>query len=244
MDDWRYDPAHDFGLETGERLRSLQRESGLVSSITRIGWRMAVRSYLRCWHRLALEGREHLPSEPPFVIVANHTSHLDAVTLAAALPIALRDQVLPLAAGDTFFETPVLAAFAAGVMNALPLWRKRAGRHALEDLRQRLVDEPCAYILFPEGTRSRGGALGRFKAGLGMLVAETDVPVIPCHLTGAYDALPPGRRWPRPSKMRLRIGEPMTFGDVENARPGWDTVAARAREAIERLRTHREPSPL
>ena len=72
-----------------------------------------------------------------------------------ALPLRLRNCVFPLAAGDTFFETPAIAAFAAGMMNAPPLWRKNCGHHAIETLRQRPVAEPCGYILFPEGTRSR-----------------------------------------------------------------------------------------
>ena len=91
--------------------------------------------------------------------------------------------------GDTFFQTPIMRAFAAGAMNALPLWRKNAGRHAMEDLRQRLIGEPCGYILFPEGTRSRDGAMKRFKAGVGMLVNGTRVPVIPCHIEGTHRAL-------------------------------------------------------
>ncbi|MCA9296848.1 MAG: 1-acyl-sn-glycerol-3-phosphate acyltransferase [Phycisphaerales bacterium] len=177
---------------------------------------------------------------PPFIMVANHTSHLDAVSLASALPIRLRDQVLPLAAGDTFFETPVLAAFAAGAMNALPLWRAHAGRHALNDLRRRLLDEPCAYILFPEGTRSRDGTMGSFKSGLGMLVAETDVPVIPCYLDGAYAALPPKKHVPRPKKLHLRIGTPVRFPHVENCRAGWNIVATETRTAVEQLSPVRE----
>jgi 1-acyl-sn-glycerol-3-phosphate acyltransferase len=242
MDEWRYDAAHDHGLTPADRLRSLRRESGLTSSIARIGWGTSVRAYLRIWHRLSVKGRVHLPAAPPFIMVSNHTSHLDTLSLAAALPLRLRDQVLPLAAGDTFFETPVLAAFAAGVMNALPLWRAHAGRHALNDLRRRLLDEPCAYILFPEGTRSRDGAMGPFKSGLGMLVAETTVPVIPCFLDGAFAALPPRKHLPRPKKLRLQIGAPMRFDHVENCRAGWNTVATEMRSAVERLEPGRSKS--
>ena len=72
-------------------------------------------------------------------------------------------KIFPIAAGDVFFETPAWAAFAAGIMNALPMWRKKFGPHALQELRQRLVEEPCAYILFPEGARSRD-RVGRPKA--------------------------------------------------------------------------------
>ena len=48
---------------------------------------------------------------------------------------------------------------------------------AIDDLRTRLLEEPIVYMLFPEGTRTRTGAIGRFKPGVGMLVAGTDIPV-------------------------------------------------------------------
>ena len=92
-----------------------------------MSWWAAIRSYLRIFHRLHVEGIENIPKEPPFVIVANHSSHLDALILASRLSWRLRDDVYPIAAGDTFFETPVAAAFAAIALNALPMWRKRGG---------------------------------------------------------------------------------------------------------------------
>jgi len=239
MDDWKYEPAHDHGLPPMQRWRSVRRESGLAASIARLGWRAFIRTYLTIWHRLSVTGREHLPAAPPFVLVANHTSHLDAVLLAAAMPAKLRDHVLPVAAGDTFFETPMHAAFAAGLMNALPMWRKNCGRHAMEQLRERLIGEPCAYILFPEGTRSRTGALGSFKPGLGMIVAGTPAPVVPCHISGAFDAWPPKARLPRPKRLRLRIGAPLSFANVENTREGWERIATDLRAAVEGL----APSP-
>jgi 1-acyl-sn-glycerol-3-phosphate acyltransferase len=117
----------------------------------------------------------------------------------------------------------------------LPMWRKNCGSHALKDLRKRLVDEPCGLILFPEGQRSRDGSLLPFKAGLGMLVAGTAVPVIPCHLDGAFRAFPPNARAPRPRKIRLRIGSPLVFDSVPNARAGWEQVTAQTHAAVRQL---------
>ena len=60
---------------------------------------------------LRFVGREHLPAAPPFVLCANHASHLDALALAAPLRLDLRDRVFALAAGDVFFESAVPTAF-------------------------------------------------------------------------------------------------------------------------------------
>ncbi len=235
MDNWRLQPARDLGLPLRDRLRSLRRESGLIETIARLGWWSAVRSYLAVSHRLSIRGREQIPAEPPFILVSNHTSHLDTLVLASSLRRPLWDRVFPIASGDTFFETPMLSAFAAGLLNALPMWRHNCGSHALRELRMRLVSEPCAYILFPEGTRSRSGTIARFRPGLGMIVAQTPVPVVPCYIRGAFEALAPGRRLPRPRKISLRLGCPLDFASVSNDRDGWAAIAVRVEAAVRKL---------
>jgi 1-acyl-sn-glycerol-3-phosphate acyltransferase len=235
MQNWHFQPARDLGLPLGERLRSLRRENGLVSTGLHVAWWSLVRVYMAVWHRLAIRGQQNIPAEPPFILVANHTSHLDALVLAAPLPWRLRDRIFPIAAGDVFFQTPLVSAFAAWMLNALPMWRKKCGPHALAQLRQRLLEEPCAYILFPEGARSRDGQMAAFKPGLGMLVAETNVPVVPCYLDGCYQALTAGQGWPRPRRIGLHIGEPLTFATVANNREGWLYIAAATEERVKGL---------
>ena len=233
--DWKLEPAHDLGMPVGARARSLKRESGLIDTFGHWAWGLTTRSYFRLWHGLEVHGREHLPVEPPFVLVGNHCSHLDALALAAPLPLSLRDRVFPLAAGDVFFEREATALFASSLLNALPIWRRRSTPKALAELRERLLGEPCGFILFPEGGRSRDGNLLPFKPGLGMLVAGTTVPVVPCHLTGALAALPPGRRVPLRKKLVLRIGPALRFGAEPDARAGWEAVAASAEAAVQAL---------
>jgi 1-acyl-sn-glycerol-3-phosphate acyltransferase len=226
MDQWKLTPAKDLQQTGLARYRNPRREHGLVSSAVRLVWWSAVRLLLKAVHRFEVTGRENLPAAGPFVLVANHASHFDALILGAALPLALRDAMHPLAAGDVFFETPAKAAFAAHFLNALPVWRRNVGRHGLDDLRKRLVEEAAVYILFPEGARSRDGEMLPFKPGVGMLIAGTPAVVVPCGLVGAFAAFPPGARLPRPRKLRLRIGKPRDFRDTANAREGWEAIMA------------------
>lgn len=237
MDDWQYRPAHDLGLSPAERRKSLQREAGPLAAGSGWAWRRAVRAYLRTVHRLAVTGAEHFPERPPYVVVANHASHLDALVLASSVPVRVAGRVFPLAAGDTFFTTPVVEMFAAGVLNALPLWRESVGAHSLGDLRARLAWDACVFVLFPEGTRSRTGAMGPFKPGLGHLVAGTDVPVVPCFLDGTGRAFPPDRAVPRPTRIGLAVGPPLTFQEVEDTRDGWREVARATEAAVRALAT-------
>jgi 1-acyl-sn-glycerol-3-phosphate acyltransferase len=228
-------PAHDLDLAEPDRCSSLRRESGLVSTVLHgLTW-SAIQVYLSLWHRLRVFGVEKIPSEPPFILAANHCSHLDALVLGSAVSSWLRDRTFPVAAGDVFFDSTWKSVLSAKLLNALPIWRKHCGPHALQQLRRRLVDEPCVYILFPEGGRSRDGKLLQFKTGVGMLVAETNVPVVPCHLSGTLRALRPGSWLPRPERITLRIGRPLRFANVPNERAGWRDISAALREAIERL---------
>ena len=235
---WRYQPAGDLDLPLPRRLRSVRRESGLLEAAAHRAWSAAVRAALRRRWRLQVVGRENLPPAPPFVLVANHTSHLDALVLAAALPAPLAAHALPIAAGDVFFHRPALAALSATLLNLLPMWREHCGPHALADLRHRLRHQPCGYILFPEGGRSRDGTLRPFKAGLGMLVAQTPVPVVPCRIEGAFAAWPPDAPRPRLARtppIRLTIGRPLAFPATPHTRPGWRHVAATTHQVVANL---------
>jgi 1-acyl-sn-glycerol-3-phosphate acyltransferase len=235
MDPWTYKPASDLNLSPVERARSLKREPGLASNVGHLFCHSLSRLYFRLYHRFTVEGAGNIPQEPPFVLVGNHASHLDALALAASLPRWLCGRVFPVAAGDVFFETPVSSILSSSILNALPMWRRNCGSHALAELRARLVGEPCCYILFPEGSRSRDGQIQPFRAGLGMLTAGTSVPVVPCYLQGTFAAFPPGSWLPRPFRVRLRVGEPLYFNATPNSREGWQEAVTRTEAAVRRL---------
>src|SRR6184192_4894238 len=187
MEPWNLQPARDTGLTPSERFRSVRRESGLLENIAHQVCFLLLRSYFAIAHRLTISGREKLPEHGPFVLAANHCSHLDALVLGAALRPRHRERAFPIAAGDVFFQTKAVSVFSAIVLNALPMWRKNCGTHALADLRRKLEEEKCIYVIFPEGSRSRDGRMAHFKHGLGMLVAETQVPVVPSFIAGTFE---------------------------------------------------------
>jgi 1-acyl-sn-glycerol-3-phosphate acyltransferase len=118
------------------------------------------------------------------------------------------------------------------VVNAMPFDRKENPRQSLALCRQ-LLDAPGhVLILFPEGTRTPDGALGKFKPGIGFLVAGSDLPVVPCYLDGAYRAWPKGKWLPRPRKLKLLIGPPLRFRDFTPEKDDAVAIAERLREAV------------
>jgi 1-acyl-sn-glycerol-3-phosphate acyltransferase len=232
--EWKLRPARDHGLSATERARSHARESGLVSTALNAAWRRGVRLYLRAFHRLSVTGAGNIP-RPPFVMVANHASHLDALTLVAALRGEAGRRAVSLAAGDVFFARTASAAFAAHFLNAFPVWRKRSRPKDLATLRERLAEDGLVFVIFPEGTRSRTGAMAPFLPGIGALVAGSAVPILPCYLDGAHAAWPPERRLPRAGPLHLAIGAPISLADLANDRAGWEETARRTEAAVRAL---------
>jgi 1-acyl-sn-glycerol-3-phosphate acyltransferase len=121
------------------------------------------------------------------------------------------------------------------MLNALPMWRKNCGPHALAELRRKLQEEKAIFIIFPEGGRTRTSSMMPFKHGLGMLVAETNVPVVPCGLIGSFEALPPNRKVPRPAKIKLIVGEPLNFVATPNNREGWSQISRSLESSVREL---------
>ncbi|MBN2163737.1 MAG: 1-acyl-sn-glycerol-3-phosphate acyltransferase [Pontiellaceae bacterium] len=235
MEAWHYKAAKDQDLPPKERFRSIRREHGVIGASTcALRWGL-MRTYLHTVHRLRISGKENLPLHPPFVLVGNHSSHLDALVVGSLLPVSMNHLIFPVAAGDTFFRFRTTAYLSGMFLNVLPMARDGSGGVPLITLRERLLSDGCGLILFPEGTRSRTGEIARFKSGVGMLVAGTDVPVIPYYLRGTFEAWPASRRLPRPHRVTAIIGKPQRFRNVEHHRSGWNRIAETLELAVRLL---------
>jgi len=216
------------------RLARFPREPDILVAGFRTVSAVAIRSALRIYCRFDIVGRENLPSDgPSFLMVANHASHIDAPCLLSALPLSRLNHAYPAAAKDYFFRSPATTALAATVINALPFDR-RAGsvRQSMAVCRELLRRDGNVLIVFPEGTRSTTGRVGPFRRGVGDLVAGTNVPVVPCYLDGAGAAWPKGAVLPRPRRVRLVIGTPRTYNDVEPCKTWARAIGEDLRRAV------------
>jgi 1-acyl-sn-glycerol-3-phosphate acyltransferase len=211
---WSYEPADDLNQSLAERLRRFPREPDMAVYAARSLAALTIRGWLRLYHRFEFSGAEHIPAQGSFIIVANHSSHLDTLCILSALPLRKLHRAFPAAAQDYFFVSMPRLAMAAVVVNALPFGRQGRIRNSLELCRSLLENAGNILILFPEGTRTRTGEIGEFKPGIGMLAAGSPIPVVPCHLSGAFEAWPKGNIVPRPRRLHLKIGEPRTYAGL------------------------------
>jgi 1-acyl-sn-glycerol-3-phosphate acyltransferase len=166
-----------------------------------------------------VEGLDHLDLvRPPVMFVANHASHIDTPLILCSLPKAWRERTAVAAAADYFFDVWWRAASTALVFNTFPI--ERTGGKRATDTARRLVDEGWNLVVYPEGTRSRDGWVGRFRHGAARLCREYGIPAVPVALRGTYAAMPRGRSWPvrgRPA-VSVRIGRPLRMGEDEEIR--------------------------
>lgn len=220
-----------------ERIGQLPRKPGLLRHAVRSVAACSIRAWLGVYHRYEIVGRQNLPTGGSFVMVANHSSHLDALCLLSALPLRRLPQAYPAAAADYFFESLPRLALSVFIINAIPFDRAAHVRQSLALCRALLAEPGNILILFPEGTRATDQRIGRFRPGIGMLLAGTNVPVVPCHLSATRQALPKGAWIPRPRKVRLTIGLPQTFTAWSQERSSIRRLCDHLRHSVSQLAT-------
>jgi long-chain acyl-CoA synthetase len=198
---------------------------------TFIGWAVAIVA------RLRVEGLEHLEGlDGPVLICPNHTSHLDAPVVRAALPGRLRGRAAIAAAADVWFDGSPIGPMTELALGAIPFGRSSDVRASLERVGD-LVNDGYSVIIFPEGMRSADGRMLPLRAGIGLLATSLRVPVVPVYIAGAHEILPKGSWLPRrgsSSRIRVRFGAPL----LVDASAGVHEATAQIGRAIERLAGH------
>ena len=90
-------------------------------------------------------------------------------------------------------------------------------------------------VMFPEGTRSSDGRIQPFKPGIGLLVAGTGRLVVPSYICGAYRAWPKGGAVPRPQKVTVIVGMPLSFHDRPRDKQSYQAIAQEVEDAVRSL---------
>jgi len=191
------------------RYHARARERG-VNPIVYWITRAIIQPFFHLYFRLSRIGREHIPESGPVIFASNHRSFLDPFIMG----VCSRRPIYYVAKSE-IFANPLVAWFVSS-LGAFPVRRGAGDADMLETVRA-ILARGDQVLMFPEGTRTRPGALGRPKRGIGRLALDTGAPVVPVAMIGT-EAVRKGWRI-RPHKIRVRIGSPLTFPKVDDVSP-------------------------
>lgn len=167
------------------------------------------------WLGVSVWQRKQLPLKGPAIVVANHNSHLDILTLFTLFPLSTLSLVHPVAAADYFLRNRAIAWFAIKVIGIIPVTRGGAakGSDPLAGCIEALSNNKIV-ILFPEGTRGEPEKFSEFKSGLWYLSRQfPSVPITPVYMHGLGRAMGKGQRIPVPFFIDIYVDKPFYFHD-------------------------------
>ena len=170
---------------------------------------------LRMLFRPEVEGLEHVPEHGPAILASNHLSYTDWVFM----PLTLNRKVTFVAKAE-YFTTPGIKGWAQRHFfrsaGQVPIDRTSADA-AAGALRaaKKLLAAGELFGIYPEGTRSHDGRLYRGRTGVARLAIETGVPVVPVAVLGTDIVAPPGKKFGRYARPRVRFGQPLDFSRYE-----------------------------
>lgn len=178
---------------------------------------------------VVFENVEVIDPNQPQILVANHVSWFDVLALAASLPGRY-----VFVAKKELGKVPVFggALQACGHILIDRQDRNRAVE-SLAEAQAKLEAESPTIIMFPEGTRSRTGALMPFKKGAFVLAIQTRVDIVPAAITGSREVMRKGSLLVRPGTIRVRFGDPIEVGGL--AFDDRNELTERAQEAVAQL---------
>jgi 1-acyl-sn-glycerol-3-phosphate acyltransferase len=165
--------------------------------------RLAFRGAASVLFALRIEGASRFPATGPAIVVAPHRSWLDPPCVGAAsrrpVRFLIAERVYEKAWARWFYRR----------MGSVPV--RPAGRSALRSA-LRLLERGELVGVFPEGRLVREDDRAELRPGAALLSVRTGAPVVPVAITGTARAWPPGRRWPRPARIRVLVGRAIDPG--------------------------------
>lgn len=194
--------------------------------------------FLHTIWRPKVTGAEHVPASGGAILAANHQSVVDSIFL----PLMM-DRPVTFSAKSEYFTAsgPAARLWAAYLKATNQLQMDRDGARAAQatlEAALALLQAGNLFGIYPEGTRSPDGRLYRGRPGVGWLALKSGLPVIPVGMVGTRRVLPPGSVVPRPGRIEIRIGAPLSFPpEVFSAAPGKarQLIAERVMTEIQKL---------
>ena len=167
------------------------------------GWHF-FRALFTVWFGWRVFNPERVPPSGPVILACNHASYIDPPLAGAGL-----QRPITYLARQSLFRVPLLSALLRS-WQVVAVDRDGGTGQGLKAILDRL-ESGGAIILFPEGTRTADGQLQPARAGIGLAVVKSAAPVVPMRVFGTFDAYGRHRSWPRPRRLTVKYGQPLTF---------------------------------
>ncbi len=173
-----------------------------------------------------IRGRENLRGlRGPVLVIANHVTYLDIAWVLPALPARLRNRLATAMRAERLaemrrpprsmnlfnrFRERLDYYLALSLFNVFPL-PQRSGFLKSFSFAGDLADRGWNILIFPEGHTTEDGQIAPFRAGVGLLAKQLNIPVVPMRLAGLYDLRQANRILTRPGHVEVTIGKPVSF---------------------------------
>ena len=177
---------------------------------------------------VTVEGLEHIKPGQSYVFVSNHQSMFDVWLIYGWLPVIFKWLMKAELRKVPFVGTACKAAGHIYVDRKNP----KAALESMENVKKQLKDGICT-VIFPEGTRTKDGQVGRFKRGAFQIALDLKLPIIPISLSGCYDVLPKGTPFVYRRPVRMYVGESIDITQFENNNEAIDFVRNKVIEQVQ-----------
>lgn len=192
-----------------------------VRRIRRIADLIFHRPLFRIFVTLKPEGVENITAlGTPVLFISNHVSYLDQPTVMGAIPAEIRYRTATAAWAEFFFVNfsslfgrlwkNAAFQYCSTLFGVFPLPQSSGFRATMQHM-GKLVDRGNSLLLFPEGERTQNSGLLPFQRGLGVMVQELGIPVVPVAIIGLEKIMPRGANWPEKGTVRVVFGAPIDF---------------------------------
>jgi 1-acyl-sn-glycerol-3-phosphate acyltransferase len=172
------------------------------------------------WYRIEAIGLEHFPKEGGVLLCANHIHNFDPLVVGIMAPRPVHYM-----AKEEIFSVPVLGNIVRKC-NAFPVKRGFNDREALRT-GLKLLKDGHVFGLFPEGTRSKTGEIGKGLSGAGFFALRTTALVVPCAIIGPYKSF---------RKLKIVYGQPIDMDEIRKEKASAEQVTELIMSKIDKLR--------
>lgn len=190
-----------------------------------------LRGVFATFTRVRVYERQYVPQTGGALILSNHQSYLDPVLVALWLR-----RPMSFLARASLFRNP-LFSWLIRSLHAYPVEQGRGDLGAMKETIRRLHEGHLLNI-FPEGSRTEDGRIGKIERGAALVIRRANVPIIPAVIDGAFQAWPIHRKWPRPHRIKVKYGPPLNVEGLD-AQQILDLIDQTLRRMLEELRSYK-----